>query len=390
MNRKFKHFLPGAFLGAAIVSSLLSANGCTTAAPAQQPEVQPAKKIIKTGLYVDRGSEGSGVVKLAKIIEFSPELELHLLVGQDLRDGKLKDFDLLVIPGGDSWKQYDSMQENGAEAVRRFIADGGSYFGVCAGFHCALYSDNPRRIGLLPFTRLKDGQGFRAPLVIDISEKGRKLLDLPEKRYTVTYSRGPIAVPCKQPGTGWGEQLGVYVNSVSSVRQPKFNFSGMPCIIHGQYGKGKVIATSFHPESLTDTHLIAFGCIGAVTGVKPKPVYPVKCWRPIRVGFTTNALSRTKVRQALELEHQTDMDVNYDAFSSGMLDHVDVLIITDGAEKVMETYMKKNQNLLIEFMNRGGKVIVTGNAAKFAPKHKNLTEFPVTASLPEAVRQVCR
>ena len=46
--------------------------------------------------------------------------------------------------------------------------------------------------------------------------------------------------------------------------------------------------------------------------------------------------------------------------------------------------------LLVEFMDRGGKVIVTGAAAKSAPKHKNLTEFPVTASLPEAVRKVCR
>ena len=388
MNRKFKHSLLAAFLGAAVVFSLLSVNGCAAAAPATQTAVQPAKTVIKTGLFVDRGSAGSGVVRLARILEFSPELELTLLVGKDLRDGKLKDLDLLVIPGGDSEQQYESMQESGAEAVRKFVAGGGSYFGVCAGFHCTLYK--PRRIGLLPFTHMKGGYGHRAPLVIDISEKGRKLLDLPEKRYTVTYSQGPIAIPCEQPGTGWGEQLGVYVNSVSSLWRPKFNFAGTPSIIHGQYGKGKVIATSFHPEYRMNTHVIAFGCIGAVTGVKPKPVYPVKCWRPIRVGFNTNALSREKIRQALDLEHQTDIDVNYDSFTDGVLDHIDVLVITDGTEKVMDSFMKKNQALLTEFMDRGGKIIVTGSAAKSAPKHKNLTEFPVTASLPEAVRQVCR
>ncbi|MBO4649302.1 MAG: hypothetical protein J5806_14225 [Lentisphaeria bacterium] len=388
MDRKFKHSLLTAFLGAAVIFSLLSANGCSTAAPPAQAEVQPAKKVIRTGLYVDRGSAGGGVVRLARIIEFSPELELHLLVGQDLRDGKLKDLDLLVIPGGDSDQQYESMQESGAEAVRKFVAEGGSYYGVCAGFHCTLYK--PRRIGLLPFTHLKGGYGLRAPLVIDISEKGRKLLDLPAKRYTVTYSQGPVAIPCEQPGTGWGEQLAVYVNSVSSLNRPKFNFSGTPSIIHGQYGKGKVIATSFHPEYLKSTHVIAFGCIGAVTGVKPKPVYPVKRWRPVRVWFNTNSLSREKIRQALELEHQTDIEVNYDALSAGAEEHVDVMIITDGAEKVMDSFMKKNQALLVEFMDRGGKVIVTGAAAKSAPKHKNLTVFPVTASLPEAVRQVCR
>lgn len=388
MDRKIKHFLQTAFLSASVVFSLLSANGCSTTASAALTAVPSAGKIIKTGLYVDRGSAGSGVVRLARILEFSPELELTLLIGQDLRDGKLNELDLLVIPGGDSSQQYESMQESGAEAVRKFVAGGGSYYGVCAGFHCALYK--PKRIGLLPFTHLKGGYGLRAPLVIDISEKGRQLLDLPRKRYTVTYSEGPIAVPCKQPGTGWGEQLGVYVNSVSSLSRPKFNFSGTPCIIHGQYGKGKVIATSFHPEYRADTHLIAFGCIGAVTGVKPKPVYPVKCWRPIRVWFNTNSLTRKKIRQALDLEHQTDIEVNYDPFSTGVQEHVDVLIITDGKKKFMDAFMKKNQALLVEFMDRGGKVIVTGAAAQSAPKHKNLTEFPVTASLPEAVRKVCR
>ena len=387
MDRKFKHFLLTAFLSAAVVFSLLGANGCSTAAPTAQTAAQPAGKIIRTGLYVDRGSAGSGVVRLARILEFSPELELTLLTGQDLRDGKLKDLDLLVIPGGDSSQHYESMQESGAEAVRKFVAGGGSYFGVCAGFHCALYK--PKRIGLLPFTHLKGGYGLRAPLVIDISEKGRKLLDLPQKRYTVTYSEGPVATPCQQPGTGWGEQLGVYVNSVSSLNRPKFNFSGTPSIIHGEYGKGKVIATSFHPEYRADTHLIAFGCIGAVTGVKPKPVYPVKCWRPIRVWFNTNSLTRKKIRQALDLEHQTDIDVNYDLFSAGVQDHVDVMIITGGTVKFMDSFMKKNRALLVEFMDRGGKIIVTGAAAKFAPKHKNLTEFPVTASIPEAVRKVC-
>ena len=40
---------------------------------------------IKTGFYVDRGSRGSGVLHLARFLAYSPQLDLVLLDGEDLR-----------------------------------------------------------------------------------------------------------------------------------------------------------------------------------------------------------------------------------------------------------------------------------------------------------------
>ena len=56
-----------------------------------------------------------------------------------------------------------------------------------------------------------------------------------------------------------------------------------PSMIYGEYGKGKVIAVSFHPESYSDTRKIWLGCVYAVTGVKAQAVYPVMNRRPVRV-----------------------------------------------------------------------------------------------------------
>ena len=95
-----------------------------------------------------------------------------------------------------------------------------------------------------------------AVLPVDISERGAKLLGIDRGRYYARYSHGPIARPGKEPGVGWGEVLGVYKGTVSPVGRPGGNFFDAPAIIHGRFGKGKVIATSFHPESNESTWAI--------------------------------------------------------------------------------------------------------------------------------------
>ena len=345
-------------------------------------------KTVPVFLDTDIGGDIDDTWALAYLLN-SPELELELLVGKDLRDGKLKGLDLLVVPGGSSEMQYASMQEAGAEAVRKFVASGGSYFGVCAGFHCALYK--PRRIGLLPFTHLKHGYGLQAPLVVELSERGAKVLDIPKGRYTVTYSEGPVAIPCEQPGEGWGEQLAVYLNSVSTPKRPKFNFSGTPAIIHGEYGKGKVIATSFHPEMRPPTYPIAFGCIYAVTGVKTKAVFPAKDKRPLRVGFSPVGMCKRKVRNFLEFERQPDMDINLVLVGDGTLEHIDVLVMSEGKAEPVRDFFKSPRycELVTEFLERGGKMVVSESFAEIVPQHRNVVTVPVGGSFVDAVRKAC-
>ena len=85
----------------------------------------PEKK-IKTAFYVDKGSRGGGVLNLARLLSYSPELDVTLVHGKDLREGKLKNFDLLVMPGGSSKLQMESMGEKGVEELRSFVRNGGA------------------------------------------------------------------------------------------------------------------------------------------------------------------------------------------------------------------------------------------------------------------------
>lgn len=366
-------------------AAMLAIAGCTSV---PQTANAAATRKIKVGFFIDRGSTGSGNMRLARLLYYMPEVEFEFLLGKDLRDGRLmKDkFDLFVIPGGDSGLQYTSMQEEGAEAVRRFVAAGGSYFGVCAGFHCAL--NKPRRIGLLPFTHLNNSYGLKAPLVFELSERGSKVLDIPKGRYTVTYSQAPIATSAKQPGSGWGEVLGVYLNSVSSPSRPNLNFVGTPSIIHGQYGKGKVIATSFHPEYLASTYPIAYGCIYAVTGLRSKPAFPAKSPRPIRIAFYCDAMCKEKAIAFFEFDRQPDFDVQTATLGDGVLEHVDALVLSKSRIESIRKYLtnEKNANFIREFTERGGKVYLDSVFAEIAPKWNNVVVVPAGKSMVEAVR----
>ena len=367
----------------AAVSLLLLCGACSTVQPT--PDAPAQAKTVKASIYIDSGSYGNAVLHWIRLLEYSPEVELSLISGKEIREGKLKGQDLVIFPGGYAPKQYQSLQEEGAAAVRKFVADGGSYLGICAGFASALNA--PNRIRLLPFGRKPDSGGKWGMLAVDISERGGQVLGIKPGRYTVRYSGGPIPCPGDKPGEGWGEGLAVYKSTVSYFGKPNANFFDEYAILHGQFGKGKVIAISFHPESYESTHCIALGAVYAVTGVRPKPDFPKNEFHPLRAGFYMLETNRTAVRQMLSLDREPKIGLELTAgeeLNEGVLRHLDVLFISDGpAEKARafrDDPFRKEQ--IREFLGRGGLIFAPPAVCPYLPKHENVKA--VSADVPPA------
>lgn len=59
--------------------------------------------------------------------------EVCSLTPEDIIEGKLKRFDVLLIPGGFAQNTLDALGQTGAERVRAFVRSGGGYVGICAG-----------------------------------------------------------------------------------------------------------------------------------------------------------------------------------------------------------------------------------------------------------------
>ena len=353
----------------------------------QVPQAEEARK-LKVAYYAGAGSQGGGVVLLARLLSYSPQVDFTVIDGSDIRSGALDGKDLIVVPGGDSGMQYKYVQEDGAEKIRKFVKEGKSYFGVCAGFHCAL--NRNERFKLLPYNWYFGGAGMQAKLAIELSDKAAELLQVPKGRYVVKYSKGPISRRCEQPGEGWAEELAVFKND---MKWPKITFDGAPAMLYGEYGKGKVIATSFHPEYLLSTNKIALGCVYAVTGVKLTPEFPPKNKKVIRLAYMVNGLmGKYWLKQCLALDRQPDIDFSVTStFDEGILDHVDVLVCPNLKEKGYEkTLAGPAQEQMMAFVERGGKILVYKQGLPYMPKHKNVVELKKGESPVNAVRRIAK
>jgi len=92
-------------------------------------------------IYVDRGVDGAGLKQTVKSLRnaIDPEkYELRRLDAKGILSGGWQDKTaLLVIPGGRDVYYHAALDGIGTEAIRNFVAEGGNYFGICAGAYFA-------------------------------------------------------------------------------------------------------------------------------------------------------------------------------------------------------------------------------------------------------------
>ncbi len=136
----------------------------------------------------------------------------------------------LILPGGESTTQLQFLQEEGLyETIKHFAADGHAVFGTCAGaILLATDVQNPRQdsLGLLDMTVLRNGYGRQ--IASDVFFAKSMLKNEPLE---MVFIRGPII-----DRTGPGIEV-------------LAKHAGKPAIVR----KGKILATTFHPELTSDT-----------------------------------------------------------------------------------------------------------------------------------------
>ncbi len=228
-------------------------------AVAESADIATNASPIKAGLYCDLGSRGVNSVYWAKILRDSPDVELTYIDGEDLRSGKLDGLDILVMPGGSSKKQYSSMREEGAEAIRRFVRDGGKYFGTCAGLSILLQETN--RVALLPYRRI-DGYYARGggEVKVEFSPKWMDRLSITNAEWSIYFHDGPIITTTNGIADVKVEKMAICLNAVDEHRKkPAKQRDAMiktPAFVYATCGKGKIIACNCHPENKKSTRIL--------------------------------------------------------------------------------------------------------------------------------------
>ena len=205
--------------------------------------------------------------------------------GKDIAEGILhrKTSDILLVPGGFGRHKGQALGEKGRDAVRAFVAAGGTYIGFCGGAGLALADDGG--LALCPWRRAgytnriqhyMSGHFYVSPASDAATE-----LAFPQSRERNTKESGkawpqlPVWWPGRfAPTEGGGvTTLAAYGDPgpdfwladmpVSTLPQgifadweEKYGFSptpsfmrGEPCVVSGRYGEGRYVLAYAHLET---------------------------------------------------------------------------------------------------------------------------------------------
>jgi len=225
---------------------------------------------VRAALYVDKGCRGAGVIRWAELLRDSPDVELKLVSGADIRAGALDDRQLLVMPGGWGGPQYEAMGDAGADRLRAFVANGGKYFGTCCGFAIALNEDPGfgKRLKMLPFRRTPNhtsrGQVFGS---VAFNRCGAEWFGIPEGTRRIRFSNGPVVIPTDPvPNCSKAEVLATVDFEVACAGEVAKPMRGTPACVRADYGSGEMLVFNCHPEAFPVTRDIVAAGLRALTG----------------------------------------------------------------------------------------------------------------------------
>ena len=220
-------------------------------------------KVMRVAVYDAVGVGSNGPRNLDRVFRGMKNIIVRRVGSEDISDGVLNQFDLTIFPGGSGSKQAAALELKGREAVQNFVKEGGGYVGICAGSYLAA-SNYKWSLGIsnhktycetleLPEIGRKSMwyRGPSASVRMELTDEGRKILGDVNGVFDVRFQNGPIMSPMGKEGLGKFRTLANFRSEVSKYEPQKGTMVNTPAIIVGEYGKGRVLCISPHPESST-------------------------------------------------------------------------------------------------------------------------------------------
>jgi len=204
---------------------------------------------LAVAIYVGPGVGGTGPSSIDEKLSASPDRFIARYIGpEEVRNGALDQFDVVVFPGGSGSRQAEGLGEKGRENVREFVAGGSGYVGICAGCYlaCENYSWSLRILD----ARTKSSKWRRGvgPLELGFEAPALELLAMTSPTALVKYANGPVMEPAGSPGIPDFTTLAVFKTEIAENDTPAGIQIDTPAILTGPFGKGRVVGISPHPE----------------------------------------------------------------------------------------------------------------------------------------------
>lgn len=206
-----------------------------------------ATDTIQVALFVDQGV--SSTSKLMELLNSDSSLAVTKLSAAAIQRGDLDKYSVLIHPGGSGSGQGRALGESGRAKVRSFIESGHGMIGICAGAYLAS-CDYDWSLHVLD-AKVIDRQHWNrgnGTVAVALSERGRDLLRIDANKIDLYYHQGPLLAPAADPNVPDFTELAHFEGEIAKNGAPTGVMPGTTAIAIGNYGKGRVICYSPHPE----------------------------------------------------------------------------------------------------------------------------------------------
>lgn len=232
------------------IHAVLSARGMTTASPWEL--IDPASPRLKVAVYAGGGSATTpGLAAYPASLDTAAREIDYTYVGpvELARPGALDPFDVVVFCGGSGSGQARAIGEAGAAQVKAFVQRGGGYVSSCAGSYLAT-SGYAWSLKLIAADTVDSKHWARGtgPVDVELTAEGRKILGDFRGLQSVLYANGPLLGPARDPGTLAPYTVLAHFRSDMAKNAPGGVMPNTPAMIAGDYGAGRVLCFSPHPE----------------------------------------------------------------------------------------------------------------------------------------------
>jgi len=209
----------------------------------------PTFRVARVAVYDHSDGSANGPKNLMRFLTAENGFDCLRISPAEIRDGRLRDFDALVMPGGSGSLQAKKLEEKGRAEVQDFVRNGGGYIGICAGSYLASshYDWSLDLINARVWDRSHWARG-QGTVTLGVTSPGQQVLNTDSTEVDVYYGQGPLLVPDNDPDLPGYEVLARYDSEVAEKGAQPGAMAGTHAIIRSVFGSGRVICFSPHPE----------------------------------------------------------------------------------------------------------------------------------------------
>ena len=229
------------------------------------------QKPTRVALYQGPGTSDSTKKALAQL-QSDPAVEVKTVSASEIRNGVLKDFEVVIFGGGSGGGQGKALETEGRERVREFLKRGGNYIGICAGAYLAS-ADYEWSLHIINAKVLDKAHWARGIGRVDLSLKpqGQSLFGEKSAKTNIYYHQGPLLAPAEKKELPDYQEWATFETEVTKKGVPGGMMPGKTAIASGTFGKGKVLAISPHPELTPGMETVLAKAIKWATAPEKKP-----------------------------------------------------------------------------------------------------------------------